>query len=174
MRELYLITQVFHNCGRWNTKKVFCFHTFEPFRNLTRHCTADLSADIFVYMTYRQFFYTWYSFHELDRVEITHGTMQLPPNAPGANTPGTTAPWLDDPFTNAPSRIKPWRRLWKSLTRHDSCLWKKASPKRIPSKKLSRQKRLPRKRPPTGKGTNRLKRFWSKLPTTGPEKKACH
>ena len=34
------------------------FHVFGPFRNLTRHCTADLSADIFVYMTYRQFFYT--------------------------------------------------------------------------------------------------------------------
>ena len=61
MRELYLITQVFHNCGRWNTKKVFCFHTFEPFRNLIWHHVDTTDEKVFVDIKFRKLVYMWYS-----------------------------------------------------------------------------------------------------------------
>ena len=96
----------------------------------------------------------------------------MPPNAPRANAPGTTAPILDAPFKNSPSWIKLWRSLQQSPTQHGRCQWKKYLGKYDPQPKIFEAQTPPHANPPPpGNGIYRLKRFGSKGPTTYTSKK---
>ena len=70
----------------------------------------------------------------LDRLEISHGTVQPLPNAPVTNAPGTTTPGLDYHFANALSWIKPWQSLRQYLMQHDRYHLKKPFQKVFPAK----------------------------------------
>ena len=66
-------------------------------------------------------------------------------------------------------RIKLWRRLRKSLTRHGTCVWKKLG------KKCPRTKMIEATPPPSpGHSITQIKSFQSKRLMTGPRKKACN
>ena len=43
----------------------FGLHASGPFINLAGHRAAAPGANVLFYMTYRKFFYMWYSFHKI-------------------------------------------------------------------------------------------------------------
>ena len=99
----------------------FGFHTFGPFRKLTRHCVAAPGATVFVFMAYIQFVFMWYSFYVFRPFrKLTRHYASTPKRSRCQHSQNNSSQ-IRGPFANTPSQIKPWWRLLQSLTRHGRC-----------------------------------------------------